>query len=869
MASSVQKVERKGVIMVLLSLVLISTGCEDRIDPPAVNPSEGKTVEVTLNLGIANEKDGAAASTSPTSKTGSSIDSQSAFEVVPVSEVHTKATGDVPDKLYNLDIIQYTSSGSTVSATISEQSIGTAFAAATVKLTQDTGSKLLLVARGSSPDFESLSNKSISAVQEMTVKAVDSKLNAISTDATGNGLANMPYYLYLENVNITSEGKIESPEGKDVRLMLKRLAVKVQLDWTISSSMKADGYVLKEVKLCQVPAHYRLIPQREATDRWGEVYPTSVAEFVDFYRLKGAKIEDGTTTTNTVWIPANARGISAYATSPLYRNKNNANAAATYAEFVVDNITKKERLYYRAYLGGNETNDFNLLENRNYHWTININKANYINDPRIQLLDQTPVISTNLQPTANCFMMVPGTNICFNPYKHEAGTNGWNTYLTDGNGNINSYKEITKVEVLWQTKDAGTSGDLVLGYFVDETNHENLVNLTDGSNINNARIHVKAPNTNGGNAVIAAYNNNTIVWSWHIWISDYVPATLTGDIASVSRLAAIEAAQNATRNGMVHVYGGISWTDPNGSFYKCVIMDRNLGATKGGLQNNAVDWVRTFGMLYQGGRKDPIFGTPDGGTDESHTIYDGNGNALELDKTSAKIVPTLDQTIQNPLKFYGSPVNNWNGDASKSIHDPCPKGWRIPSNEYLNNGSSNGISLADGWNGFVYNKADSKASMCAGFGRTESDYVCEWNLTEKNSNNIMYYDGSQFNTLIGQGYGGAVSSVNTDAFTGTNGAGYLYFGGSGENENSRTNKSAFFPAAILRELNKGTFRTNKSNKLFLWSSSSNGNGQMQMYEFQSGLLSFQHTNPSGYGFSVRCIQDNIKDRSYSDYQNGK
>ena len=64
--------------MTLLSLVLISTGCEDKIDSPTVNLSEGKTVEVTLNLGIADEEDGAGATASPTSKAGSN--SRSALE---------------------------------------------------------------------------------------------------------------------------------------------------------------------------------------------------------------------------------------------------------------------------------------------------------------------------------------------------------------------------------------------------------------------------------------------------------------------------------------------------------------------------------------------------------------------------------------------------------------------------------------------------------------------------------------------------------------------------------------------------------------------------------------------------------------------
>ena len=857
MADIGQKLETIGVIMALLLLVLISTGCEDKIDPPAINPLEGETVEVTLNLGIANEEDGAGATASPTSKTNTS--NRSAFEVASVTDVRTKATGNIPDKLYNLDIIQYVSNGTTKSNTLSEQTIGAAMGT-TVKLTPDTGSKLLLVARGADADFGSLSGKTLSAVQELKVKAETSKIKDISTDATGSDLANMPYYLYLENVNITSDGKIESPAGKDVRLLLKRLAVKVQLDWTFAQVMTDNGYILKEVKLCQVPAHYRLVPQTEKTDKWGNVYPTSVAEFVDVYRLTGTNIENGTIRTQTVWIPANARGISSYSNSPYYRNKTNANPAATYAEFVVDNSKKKERLYYRVYLGGNETSDFNLLENTNYHWTININKADYANDPRIQLLDQTPVKSTNQQPTSNCFMMLPGTNICFNPYKHEAGTDGWNTYLANG-GTIS--KTITSVKVLWQTKDAGTSGDLVMGYVASDDNHTNLVNYENLNNPSTALVHVKVPVTNGGNAVIVAYSGLTIVWSWHIWISDYVPVGLTGSITTVSRDAAIQAAQNTTKGGMVHVYGGISWTDSNGSFYKCVIMDRNLGATKGGLQNNAIDWVRTFGLLYQGGRKDPIFGTPDGGTDEARTIYDGYGNVLSLNKTTGNTKPTLDQTIQNPLNFYGAPGNQWNGDASKTIYYPCPKGWRIPSNEYLNNGTSEGLSAS-----MSYQVGDSKASLCAGFARTENDYVCEWDKSQKNSDNLMYYDGSVFISLIGKGYGNLGES-GTGQLTGSKGAGYLYFGGSGENKDNWTNKSAFFPAAVLRQTGTGNFRTNSNNKLFLWTSSTNKkNGSMQMYEFQSAMLSFQHGNPSGYGFSVRCIQDNIRDRSYSDYSSG-
>ena len=332
MASIGQKLETKGVIMTLLSLVLISTGCEDKIDSPVVNPSEGKTVEVTLNLGIADEEDGVGATASPTSK-ASSNSSKAAFEILPVFDVQTKSVADIPDKLYNLEVWQYSGENQIGGKALGNVTVGSTI---TASLTQATNCKLLLVARGASADFESLSGKTLSAVQELKVKAKDSNINAIATNATGSDLSNMTYYLLLEDVNITSDGKIESPEGKDVRLLLKRLAVKVRLDWVLAQEMTGKDYILKEVKLCQVPAHYRLIPQTESTDKWGNVYPSSVAEFVDVYRLTGTEL-DNAYGTKTVWIPANARGISSYSNSPYYRNKTNANPAATYAEFVVDN----------------------------------------------------------------------------------------------------------------------------------------------------------------------------------------------------------------------------------------------------------------------------------------------------------------------------------------------------------------------------------------------------------------------------------------------------------------------------------------------------------------------------------------------------
>ena len=806
MASIGQKLETKGVIMTLLSLVLISTGCEDKIDSPTVNPSEGKTVEVTLNLGIADEEDGAGATASPTSKAGSN--SRSALEAVPVYGMQTKSGTDIPDKLYNLEIWQYDGSGKQIGGkALGNVTVGSTF---TASLKQATGCKLLLVARGASADFESLSGKTLSEVQNMTVKAKESNINAIAPNAIGNSLANMTYYLYLENVNITSAGKIESPAGQDVRLLLKRLATKVELNWTFASDMTQKGYTLKEVKLCQVPAHYRLIPRTEET-KWGNVYPSSVAEFVDVYRLTGTEL-DNANSAKTVWIPANARGISSYSNSPYYRNKTNANPAATYAEFVVGNSEKKERLYYRVYLGGNETDDFNLLENTNYHWTVNINKADYVNDPRIQLLDQTPVKSTNEQPTSNCFMMLPGTNICFNPYKHEAGVNGWNTELTT-DGSIKDGKEIKKVKILWQNKDAGTSGELVMGYPISESDHSNLVKLTNGDIAKDARIHLKVPVTNGGNALIAAYgtDDKIVLWSWHIWVSDYVPALLGSFTAgdATSRTKAIEAAQNTTRGGIVHTYQGASWTQESGAFYKKVIMDRNLGAIRAvpALESD-LESARTYGVLYQWGRKDPMPGSADGSYEEANTIFNADGYTIPLGKEDGG---SLANSIANPSTFYRKMYleNGLWGPSTKTIYDPCPKGWKVP----------------DFYNATNYTMFDGFA-----FG-----------------SNLALVNNKKWLT--------SPIAESAAVIKATNGLLYLY---PGETYADYSCKSVWFPMYWMREAGTGLLRTSAACFVMYSAHESSKTTYVYYTEIKAHgafLLTNDDKAVKAYGMSVRCIQE--------------
>lgn len=267
--------------------------------------------------------------------------------------------------------------------------------------------------------------------------------------------------------------------------------------------------------------------------------------------------------------------------------------------------------------------------------------------------------------TANCYIArVAGT------YKFKATVMG-NGAATDGI--TPATLAPVKAELLW------TMGT------VDEQNK--LVNKTvvaDTCAVDGGYIYFAVPSpVVPGNAVIAAYNAaGKVIWSWHIWVSDY------------------DAYGSA-----VEVTGGFKF------------MDRNIGAINNGDKNAALGaepyLAGTQGMMYQWGRKDPF--TPCSYIPSANTtpvnVY------MASDPTTAVMHPAPEFTadyfgtaadaeayaVAHPETYICSSKNaatsyNWFtgstgrtdwramwGNAAnvakggvKTIYDPCPKGWRVP-----------------------------------------------------------------------------------------------------------------------------------------------------------------------------------------------
>ena len=105
------KLQKAVLIMMSIVSMLGMSSCENRLDSPCPSTGEGKAVEVSLCVGIADEVDAAslAGGTSGT-KAGEGVGSGSGLNVRLQSSAKTKAAVEdplataKPDKLYGLEI---------------------------------------------------------------------------------------------------------------------------------------------------------------------------------------------------------------------------------------------------------------------------------------------------------------------------------------------------------------------------------------------------------------------------------------------------------------------------------------------------------------------------------------------------------------------------------------------------------------------------------------------------------------------------------------------------------------------------------------------------------------------------------------------
>ena len=231
----------------------------------------------------------------------------------------------------------------------------------------------------------------------------------------------------------------------------------------------------------------------------------------------------------------------------------------------------------------------------------------------------------------------------------------------------------TDAELLWQdVKDLVTD-----------------VQLTDGGKTLQFKVNKNV--IEQGNAVIAISDSEgTIMWSWHIWVTDYNP---------------YENGDNFFNRYLGFCYNDTKIYDPRTVTLRFVQDETNeqVELTITQTEHRIEDGNCPF---YQFGRKDPMLpGTTSTAEAKNKTWYDAQGNAsTEIEATGGDRNDTGNEVIincmKNPDKFCAAPYmdkayyNIWATDdkkgekrdkmtSVKTVYDPSPAGYQVPAREPL------------------------------------------------------------------------------------------------------------------------------------------------------------------------------------------
>ena len=315
--------------------------------------------------------------------------------------------------------------------------------------------------------------------------------------------------------------------------------------------------------------------------------------------------------------------------------------------------------------------------------------------------------------TANCYIVSSAGTYKFKPVKGNSST---------------SVGSVSSVEVLWES--FGTSVTPSVGDLIDAVNYDaGYVVFSTPSSFKK------------GNAVIAAKDaSGTILWSWHIWLTDQPEE-------------------------QVYYYNAGT------------MMDRNLGATSATPGD-----IGALGLLYQWGRKDPFLGS----SSISSNVEVKSTGTWPSSVTASTSKGNVDYATANPMTFilgtdssyydwHYSSRNNDLWKSSKTIYDPCPAGWRVPD------GGDNGVwskacGSSDYFSDYPYDSTDEGMNFTGKFGGASVIWYPA-------SGYRYYNDGS----LYFVGYGGyywSVTPYSNDAY-------YLGFSNYGNVNPSSSNNRTY------------------------------------------------------------------------------
>ncbi len=285
-----------------------------------------------------------------------------------------------------------------------------------------------------------------------------------------------------------------------------------------------------------------------------------------------------------------------------------------------------------------------------------------------------------IEGTSNCYMLHPNgeDQVFYIPVEGRINT-FWRDYADDDKTyeNMLSSADEWEATLLWCDFNGNTNNfkvERVTEGFAQEVEVTPFCEPNFTTPQARSAMKISLPsNIDEGNFLVAVTFGGTILWSWHLWVTEYNPDIIAAENHAVSGQY-VYSSSGVT--GDVHRYdSGDLWATLYDDRF---IMDRNLGARDCDYATN-----RDGVLHYQFGRKDPFPAS----------------NSITTNIVDARV--SFATAVQNPTSFYtrkskeyswaeeglsmGSSylwfdksVANDPAASGKSIFDPSPLGWRVP-----------------------------------------------------------------------------------------------------------------------------------------------------------------------------------------------
>ena len=534
---------------------------------------------------------------------------------------------------------------------------------------------------------------------------------------TPTGEANGAYTLTIDSKN-TSEGT-ELTEGENIFMMIPQTLPE---DATIEVTYKDEESGEEQTLIAS-------IAEKEWTKGYTVTYILSRMEILEEYHFK---------ITPELTVDYRGKNNIEYSISS-YKNRtvngvteNNIPVKWKYIAYKENDgewITPTNRPYYPQWLGSFYTSGTG--ERTEYTIKVDGSGSQYKNKQN-EILQATNSVEdiydlstrggeTNVN-TANCYIVnAPGTyslplvygNAIKNGQPNESAYQTANTSETILSTFINHLgREITS-PYIYENSDAEDNKLVPQSAELLWQDAQNLVtDVKLSSDKESLQFTVAKETIQQGNAVLAIRDNKEqIMWSWHIWVTDYNPYE--------------EKEKENITTGRHFFSRYLGWCYLSSNFHEQRTVTLRFEQEESGekiemtiTQTEHQDGTNGNNPYYQFGRKDPQLPAQNCGVErtENKTWYDTNGNSsrelllmpegTEVNgKHPDNIMVNIVDFILNPHKTYIKYrydtkhyylLNLWdmerddseeiNSEVShKTIYDPSPVGYQVPSSGILTN----------------------------------------------------------------------------------------------------------------------------------------------------------------------------------------